>query len=169
MWNMERRPILPPRTNARVVGDAMTVGTCGWHYTWLLDFSPSRRVCSCCCSLLKQSWVLLLLMKQPFYISGIENVENAKVSAIGAIFLWLVSFGCSIAYLIHEAQRRVRDGVRSGTGGGSSVGSASHHSAASLTELFARTPLPALGGGGILFHDYDPVDTTDDSDRGVMA
>ena len=147
----------------------MTVGTCVLHPTEYRFSDPVRRVCCCCCAfLLTQSWVLLLLMKQPFFISGIENVESAKLSAMGAIFLWLVSFACSIAYLIHEAQRRVRDGsvVRSGN---SSVGSASHHSSgASLTELFARTPLPALGGAGSLFHDYDPVDT-DDIDRGVMA
>ena len=46
-----------------------------------------------------------MLMKQPFFILGIANVEEAKSSAFGAAGAFLFTFTLSIGYLIHDARQ----------------------------------------------------------------
>ena len=43
-----------------------------------------------------QLWVGLLLIYQPFYIGGIEDVGRAKVSAFGAMVTFIATFVISI-------------------------------------------------------------------------
>jgi hypothetical protein len=46
-----------------------------------------------------------MLMKQPFFIGGIEDVEKSKASAFGAAGTFFFTFVISILYMIHDAQR----------------------------------------------------------------
>jgi hypothetical protein len=46
-----------------------------------------------------------LLIKQPFFILGIDDVEKAKRSAFGAAAMFLVSFVVCVVYLIGEGRR----------------------------------------------------------------
>jgi hypothetical protein len=39
-----------------------------------------------------QLWVGVMLTTQPFFISGIEDVDNAQKSAYGACFMFLFTF-----------------------------------------------------------------------------
>jgi hypothetical protein len=52
-----------------------------------------------------QSWVGVMLMKQPFFIGGIEDVEKSKASAFGAAGMFFFTFVISILYMIHDSQR----------------------------------------------------------------
>jgi hypothetical protein len=52
-----------------------------------------------------QSFVGTLLIKQPFFLLGIHDVEKAKRSAFGAAALFLVSFIVCVVYLIIEGRR----------------------------------------------------------------
>jgi hypothetical protein len=82
-----------------------------------------------------QSWVGIMLVKQPFFIGGIESVEDAKGSAFGAAGMFFFTFLASILYLIRDS-RRVNDmrvaggpgggGSSAGGGGGGSVSSSQH-------------------------------------------
>jgi hypothetical protein len=69
-----------------------------------------------------QSWVGIMLVKQPFFIGGIDNVEDAKGSAFGAAGMFFFTFLASILYLIRDS-RRVSDirVVEGGGGGGGSI------------------------------------------------
>jgi hypothetical protein len=57
-----------------------------------------------------QSWVGIMLIKQPFYIGGIDNLETCKGSAFGAAGAFLFTFLLSIGYLIQSG--RPGQGVR---------------------------------------------------------
>ena len=50
-----------------------------------------------------QTWVGMMLMNQPFYITGIEDVEKAKGSAFGAAGLFFFIFAISILHLIMDS------------------------------------------------------------------
>lgn len=52
-----------------------------------------------------KSFVGTLLIKQPFFILGIHDVEKAKGSAFGAAAMFLVTFVISVVYLISEGRR----------------------------------------------------------------
>jgi hypothetical protein len=54
---------------------------------------------------LQQSWVGILLIKQPFFVGGIDDVENAKGSAFGAAASFFFTFLISIMYMIKEGRR----------------------------------------------------------------
>lgn len=107
-----------------------------------------------------------MLMKQPFYIGGIEDVERAKSSAFGAAATFLFTFVVSIAYMIMDAQKLTRNG-----------GMASASSSLAETLSARQLPNPFSGRpGGSVFHAYDPVDTDtpdefefEDRGQGVMS
>jgi hypothetical protein len=48
-----------------------------------------------------------MLIKQPFFIGGIEDVEVAKGSAFGAAAMFFFTFLFSILYMIREGRRLV--------------------------------------------------------------
>lgn len=57
-------------------------------------------------------------MKQPLYILGVEDVEQAKSSAFGAAGTFFFTFIVSIVYMIREAkQDRFQSIRRMGRGG----------------------------------------------------
>jgi hypothetical protein len=90
--------------------------------------------------MLLQTWVGVLLMKQPFFVGGIDNVESAKGSAFGAAGTFFFTFLVSISYMIRQGRR-----------------------ATATTTATDDTPNPffdRLGGPGStsLFHDYAPLD-----------
>lgn len=61
----------------------------------MTDFCRQRR---------RQSWVGIMLMKQPFYITGIEDLEVAKASAFGAAGAFFFIFLVSILYLLNNGR-----------------------------------------------------------------
>lgn len=46
----------------------------------------------------------MLLSHQPFYISGIDNVQEAKDSAFGAMFCFIIAFSISIVLWWRDAR-----------------------------------------------------------------
>jgi len=63
-----------------------------------------------CCALysvvgaLFQLFVAMLLSHQPFYISGIDNVQEAKDSAFGAMFCFIIAFSISVLLWWRDAR-----------------------------------------------------------------
>jgi hypothetical protein len=53
----------------------------------------------------RQSFVGILLIKQPFFILGIDDVEAAKGSAFGAAGTFFFTFLVSVIYLLVESRR----------------------------------------------------------------
>jgi len=47
----------------------------------------------------------LMMIKQPFYIGGIDDPEEAKKSAIGAAMTFFFTFVISISYLFIDSRR----------------------------------------------------------------
>lgn len=78
-----------------------------------------------------------MLVKQPFFVGGIDNVEEAKGSAFGAAGMFFFTFLASIIYLIRDSRRvsDIRVVEERGGGGGSTSGSV--HSSSSRQESFA--------------------------------
>jgi len=113
-------------------------------------------------SILPQIWVGVLLITQPFYIGGIENVEKAKGSAFGAATAFFFTFLVSIIYVI-------RDGRRLAVGGGSFIGGGGSPGIEIPRQI--QNPFASRVQGGSLFHDYDPVDTDTPEafERGVFS
>lgn len=97
-----------------------------------------------------QSWVGIMLMKQPFYITGIEDLEVAKASAFGAAGAFFFLFLISILYLLNNGRYQL-------------------HELTSSTSTIVATNFPSLqqlpfqqsrGRGGIeRFGDYRTVGT----------
>ena len=54
---------------------------------------------------LKQSWVGFMLMNQPFYVGGIDDVEKAKGNAFGAAGLFFFIFLISMVHLIMDSMK----------------------------------------------------------------
>lgn len=52
-------------------------------------------------------WVVLMITKQPLYISGLEDEEYCKDSAKGALGLFIVTFLGSITYLWFDSRNKV--------------------------------------------------------------
>jgi hypothetical protein len=46
----------------------------------------------------------MMLVHQPFFVGGVEEVEKAKTSAFGAAWTFFLAFFLSIIYLISDAQ-----------------------------------------------------------------
>jgi hypothetical protein len=76
-------------------------------FVWFLLLTMMNRI-QC-----RQSFVGILLIKQPFFILGIDDVEAAKGSAFGAAGTFFVTFLVSVIYLIMDG-RRVNAEVVSG-------------------------------------------------------
>lgn len=93
-----------------------------------------------------------MLMKQPFFVGGIEDVEAAKGSAFGAAGTFFFTFLVSMLYMIREARRL----TTMSTSSNSSVGS---------FDSQRRNPFFDRPGTTALFHDYDPVDSTIPADE----
>mmetsp|Transcript_21168 Transcript_21168/g.44250 ORF Transcript_21168/g.44250 Transcript_21168/m.44250 type:complete len:105 (-) Transcript_21168:342-656(-) len=51
-------------------------------------------------------WVGMMLVKQPFFIGGIEDVDVAKSSAFGASGMFLFTFVVSILVLVRNSGRQ---------------------------------------------------------------
>jgi hypothetical protein len=51
----------------------------------------------------RQSWVGVMLMKQPFFIGGIDNVERATGNAFGAAGMFFFIFLVSMVHLIRDS------------------------------------------------------------------
>ena len=92
-----------------------------------------------------------MLMKQPFFVGGIEDVEAAKGSAFGAAGTFFFTFVVSMLYMIREARRVTLL---------SSSNNSSSHSSVGSFESPRRNPFFDRPGTTALFHDYDPVDST---------
>lgn len=60
-----------------------------------------------------QSWVGIMLMKQPFFIKSVEDVEKAKGSAFGAAGMFFFIFCVSTAHLIMDSMKDSVSVVRS--------------------------------------------------------
>lgn len=54
-------------------------------------------------------FVYTLLSTQPFFITGIQNLDTAKSSALGALTLFVVLFVCSIFGLWKSARDEMLD------------------------------------------------------------
>lgn len=63
--------------------------------------------------LFTQGWVGALLVYQPFYVSGLEDIDAAKSSAFGALGLFIVTFASSIVYLCYDSCCKFRYGALS--------------------------------------------------------
>jgi len=48
-------------------------------------------------------WVGAMIAKQPFFLSGLDDTEVCKDNAFGAMWLFIVIFGISVACLIYES------------------------------------------------------------------
>jgi hypothetical protein len=68
-----------------------------------------------------QTMIGLMLMKQPFFMGGIDDVEVAKGSAFGAAGTFFFTFIVSILYMMHDAQR-LADARDDSNGSGSRSG-----------------------------------------------
>ena len=55
----------------------------------------------------QQSWVGILLMKQPFLIAGIEDVERAKSNAFGAAGIFFFTFLSCVTYMAKESRHQL--------------------------------------------------------------
>jgi hypothetical protein len=102
---------------------------------------------------LLQTWVGVMLMRQPFFMGGIEDVEAAKGSAFGAAGTFFFTFLVSMLYMIKQARQLTGGMSRSSQGSVGSSGSAHDF-------LQRRQPYLDRPGTTALFHDYDPVDST---------
>ena len=99
--------------------------------------------------LFTQTWVGVMLMKQPFFVGGIEDVEAAKGSAFGAAGTFFFTFVVSMMYMIRQARSLT-----------TTVSSSSSHSSVGSFDSQRRNPFFDRPGPMALFHDYDPVDST---------
>jgi hypothetical protein len=55
-------------------------------------------------SLIFQLWVGVVIYSQPFFISGIENDEEARASAFGAMGMFLVTFLASLGGMWYDTK-----------------------------------------------------------------
>ena len=56
-----------------------------------------------------------MLMKQPFFILGIDDVEHSKGSAFGAAGMFFFTFIGSILYLIQDSTRQEAEATGTAT------------------------------------------------------
>lgn len=53
-----------------------------------------------------QLWVGVLVHSQPFFIAGIEDAEEARANAFGAMGMFLVTFIASLAGIWHDSKSK---------------------------------------------------------------
>jgi hypothetical protein len=118
----------------------------------------------------------ILLVTQPFFIGGIDNVEKAKGSAFGAAATFLLCFVVSVCLMLRDTRRQLEFDSGASVGSrGSGIGSLQGQASTVAADLLARGgSLVPFGGTATLFHDYDPVQTEiddilDDMDRGALT
>jgi len=58
-----------------------------------------------------QLWVGIILTAQPFFISGIEDYDQAKSSAFGAMAMFIVTFVASLLGLWYDSQKKSEETV----------------------------------------------------------
>jgi hypothetical protein len=101
-----------------------------------------------------------MLMKQPFFIGGIDDVEVAKGSAFGAAGTFFFTFLVSIIYMIREGRRTTSDIDDEMS------------SAMSNNEYPVARPMRTRGAyGQVPFQDFDPT-LSDDfplRDTGILT
>lgn len=109
----------------------------------------------------------VILITQPFYVKGIDNVAKAKGSAFGAATAFFFTFVVSILYVIRDARRYTPNISRGGSDNGS-VGSGGGMVGMQVPRQLQN---PFSNRPGSLFHDYDPVDTDtpEEFERGVFS
>lgn len=116
-----------------------------------------------------------MLVTQPFFISGIDNVERAKGSAFGAAATFLLCFVVSVCLMLRDTRRQLEyDSAASVGSRGSGSLSLQGQASAAAGDLLARGGSLVPFSTGTLFHDYDPVQTEiddilDDMDRGTLS
>eukprot|EP00429_Kryptoperidinium_foliaceum_P060452 CAMPEP_0176098404 /NCGR_PEP_ID=MMETSP0120_2-20121206/49339_1 /TAXON_ID=160619 /ORGANISM="Kryptoperidinium foliaceum, Strain CCMP 1326" /LENGTH=104 /DNA_ID=CAMNT_0017432411 /DNA_START=38 /DNA_END=352 /DNA_ORIENTATION=+ len=54
-------------------------------------------------------WVGVMLMKQPFYIAGVEDAEEAQASAFGACGMFAFTFVASILGIWYDSQNKASE------------------------------------------------------------
>ena len=68
-----------------------------------------------CCAIYSATGVLFLLFvytllsTQPFFVNGVENVDSAKASALGAVVLFVVLFFISVAGIFRSSRNHVAE------------------------------------------------------------
>lgn len=50
-------------------------------------------------------WVGIVITKQPFYIKGLEDVDQCRTNAFGAMWTFVLTFISSVAYLWYDSNR----------------------------------------------------------------
>ena len=58
-----------------------------------------------------QLWVGILVHSQPFFIAGIEDAEEARANAFGAMGMFLVTFFASLAGIWHDSKSKETSAV----------------------------------------------------------
>lgn len=66
-------------------------------------------------NIVSQSWVGIMLMRQAFYVGGVEDLELAKANAFGAAGTFFFTFVISILYILKEGRKEVRRGSTTAT------------------------------------------------------
>ena len=56
----------------------------------------------------KKLWVVTMISKQPFYMTGLEDEEQCKNSASGALALFIVTFIASITFVWYDSVNKVQ-------------------------------------------------------------
>jgi hypothetical protein len=64
----------------------------------------------------------IMLMKQPFFMGGIDDVEVAKGSAFGAAGTFFFTFIVSVMYMIHDEKRLAEERNLDNRAGGDQSG-----------------------------------------------
>ena len=55
----------------------------------------------------RQFWVGVMLSTQPFFVPGIEDPDQAKANAFGALGMFIFTFGLSAFGIWYDAQNKV--------------------------------------------------------------
>mmetsp|Transcript_7432 Transcript_7432/g.14820 ORF Transcript_7432/g.14820 Transcript_7432/m.14820 type:complete len:250 (+) Transcript_7432:74-823(+) len=110
--------------------------------------------------ILFMGWVGLMITYQPFFVSGLEDVDNCRTSAFGAMATFIVTFVSSILYLGYDACCLFKygalatsdDGVDS-AGPGMPRGMSDYEVNLEMADMVAaqtgapRIRMPSTGGG----------------------
>ena len=91
-----------------------------------------------------------MLMTQPFFILGIDDVDDSKSRAFNAAGLYFFSFVISILYIIHDSRRQAEE------------------SAGTLTRNRGLLPRAQGEYGQVPLSEMD-LDTPQQLDRGVFT
>jgi hypothetical protein len=53
-----------------------------------------------------QLWVGIMIQTQPFFIAGLDNVDEARTSAFGAMGMFLFTFAASVVGIWYDSQQK---------------------------------------------------------------